>query len=255
MTLLHYHHWTTLPSILWTVWIAVDLAASEAPTRCHGALISEILCHSSLGHASFVGVSFSAHSISSILGWVLALWALGTPNPLMASYVHFEGVQAWLLIPVIHFPLVWPYTQQAEDSQIPPIDMSITNWPVFLACAQDSQYWVSLACPTGDLICPLCTSQAFAHASSMAILSEESLTSPATAAKSLVRQPALASATMCVHSAISAVTCPTLGSLKLSMVLLICVSLQHNECVFDNRREVGMEGEILVLYREEKEKL
>lgn len=86
----------------------------------------------------------------------------------------------------------------------------------------------------------------------MAILSEESLTSPATAPKSLVCQPALASATMCVDSA---VTCPTPGSLKLSMVLLICVSLQHKECVLDNSREMGMVGEILVLYKDEKEKL
>lgn len=99
--------------------------------------------------------------------------------------------------------------------------------------------------------------------SSMVILSDESLTFPATATQSLVHQLALAPALMCVHSA---VTCPTPASLKLSMVLLICVSLQHNECVLDNRREMGTgqrgrgaEGqrgrEILVLYREEKEKL
>lgn len=248
MTLVHHHHWTTLPLIPWTVWIAVGLAASEAPAHCHGALISEILCHPSLDHVSFVGISVSTHSTSSVLGWVLALLALRTPNPWRASYAHFEGAQAWLLIPVIHFPLVWPYTQQSEDSQIPPIDKSITNWPVFVACAQDSQSWVSIAYPSGAPICPLCASQALL----MAILSEESLTSPATATQSLVHQLALAPALMCVHSA---VTCSTPASLKLSMVLLICVSLQHNECVLDNRRETGMEGEILVLYREEKEKL
>lgn len=39
------------------------------------------------------------------------------------------------------------------------------------------------------------------------------------------------------------------------MVLLICVSLQHKECVLDNSREMGMVGEILVLYKEEKKKL
>lgn len=50
-----------------------------------------------------------------------------TPNTLKASYSRSEGPQAWLPIPVTHFPPILPYSRLSEDSHIPQIDESITN--------------------------------------------------------------------------------------------------------------------------------